>query len=58
MTREIPLKASRTRRCRHQHTCGLCHGLVLVGQQEGLVGRVGWCHVTCVVSGQQPGGAA
>lgn len=53
------LKASRTRKCRHQHHCGLCHGLVLVGQQEGLIGRVGWCHVDpCIIGGQQQGGAA
>ncbi len=46
-------RASRVRKCRHQHQCPLCRGLVLVGQQESLVLSRGWAHTDCVVTAQQ-----
>lgn len=53
------VRASRVRRCRYGHHCPLCHGQVLVGKSEGLVGGKGWAHTACIVEGQQqPGGAA
>jgi hypothetical protein len=53
MTREVPVKASRTRKCRHQHLCAICSRPVLVGQAEGLIGGKGWAHVQpCILGGQ------
>ena len=46
------VRASRTRKCRYQHTCSICHGLVLPGQSEGLVTGAGWAHVDCIVAGR------
>ncbi len=47
------MRATRTRKCRYQHRCGLCRGLVLVGQAEGLVVGRGWAHADCVVAVQR-----
>jgi hypothetical protein len=50
------VRASRVRKCRHQHGCPICHGFVLVGQSEGLMSGIGWAHTGCVVASQQAGG--
>ena len=45
-----PTRATRVRRCRFQHQCPICRGMILVGQSEGLVLGRGWCHVAgCIV---------
>jgi hypothetical protein len=49
----IGLRASRVRKCRFTHSCPLCHGHVLVGQQEGLIGGTGWVHLDCILARQQ-----
>jgi hypothetical protein len=48
------VRASRVRKCRHQHACGLCRAPVLTGPSEGLVSGVGWCHMDpCIAAGQR-----
>ena len=56
----VPLRASRTRRCRYRHRCALCRADVLPGQAEGLVIAAGWAHVEpCIIAAQrQPGMSA
>jgi len=53
-----PLRASRVRKCRHQHPRALCRALVLPGQAEGLVTGAGWAHVDpCIIAAQRRDGA-